>query len=161
MVAKDYPVTQWNFFVDKKNSQSVLDAMVIDITASIGISICEEHFTKVKENSFHYITNFERRNYNVFSLTTQRFTEFSESEFFETVDSCNEKIVYCPEIKNGLIMYITFAIIQIAAKKYYCRDDTSNMPFLSRLPLKKNQSSVAAQLSVLVVQSSVVVNVVV
>ena len=99
-------------------SQSVLDAMVIYITASIGISIWEEHFTKVKENCFHYITNFERRNYNVFSLTTQRFTEFSQSEFFETVDSCNEKIVCCPEIKNGLIMYITFAIIQIAAKNY-------------------------------------------
>ena len=120
------------------NSPSVPDAMIIDASDSIVIFIWEEHFTKFKEISFYYITNLKKRNFNVTSLATQQFTEFSESEPFEIVDSCNEKIVYCPEIINESVIYTTFAIIQILAKTI-CSSmgDTSNIPLLSRLTLKK------------------------
>ena len=45
-------------------SQSVRDAIIIDATGSILISIWEEHFTKVKENSFYYVINLKIRNFN-------------------------------------------------------------------------------------------------
>ena len=53
-------------------------------------SIWEEDFTKVKENNFYYVTNMKKRNFNGICLTTQRFTEFSESEPFEIVNCCVE-----------------------------------------------------------------------
>ena len=92
--------------------------MIIDASDSIVMFISEEHFTKFKEISFYYITNLKKRNFNVTSLATQQFTEFSESEPFEIVDSCNDKIVCCPEIINESVIYTTFAIIQILAKNY-------------------------------------------
>ena len=57
-------------------SQSVRDAVITDATGSIAISIWEEHFTKVKENSFYYITNTKTQNFKDIPLTTQRFTTF-------------------------------------------------------------------------------------
>ena len=60
-------------------SQSVPDAIIVDATDSISVSIWEEHYTKVKENSFYYVKNLKIRNFNGICLTTQRFTEFSES----------------------------------------------------------------------------------
>ena len=93
-------------------SQSVRDAIVIDVTGSISISMWEEHFSKVKENSLCYVTNLKIRNFNGISLTTQQFTKFSESEPFEIVDSCVEEIICCPEMMNGSV------IIQIVAKNY-------------------------------------------
>ena len=74
--------------------------MIIDATGSVAISFWEEHFTKVKENSFYYVTNLKIGNFNGICLITQRFTEFSESEPFEIVDSCVEEIICCPEIMN-------------------------------------------------------------
>ena len=84
-------------------SQSVQDAIIIDATGSISISIWEEHFIKVKENSFYYVTNLKICNFNGISLTTQQFTKFSESEPFEIVDSCVEEIICCPEMMNGSV----------------------------------------------------------
>ena len=84
-------------------SQSVWDAMIIDATASNTISMWEEHFTKVKENSFDYITNMKKRNFNGISLNTQRVTEFSESEPFEMMDSCVEVTICCLEIMDGSV----------------------------------------------------------
>ena len=74
--------------------------MIIDATGSIAISFWEEHFTKVEENSFYYVANLKIGNFNGICLITQRFTEFSESEPFEIVDSCVEEIICCPEIMN-------------------------------------------------------------
>ena len=84
-------------------SQSVPDAIIVDATGSISVSIWEEHYTKVKENSFYYVKNLKIRNFNGICLTTQRFTEFSESEAFEIVDSSVEEIICCPEIMNGSV----------------------------------------------------------
>ena len=77
--------------------------MIIDATGSIAISFWEEHFTKVEENSFYYVANLKIGNFNGICLITQRFTEFSESEPFEIIDSCVEEIICCPEIMNGSV----------------------------------------------------------
>ena len=77
--------------------------MIIDAAGSIAISFWEEHFTKIKENTFYYVTNLKIGNFNGICLITQRFTEFSESEPFEIMDSCVEEIICCPEIINGSV----------------------------------------------------------
>ena len=77
--------------------------MIIDAAGSIAISFWEEHFTKIKENSFYYVTNLKIGNFTGICLITQRFTEFSESEPFEIIDSCVEEIICCPEIMNGSV----------------------------------------------------------
>ena len=84
-------------------SQSVRDAIIINATGSVSISIWEEHFTKVKEDSFYYVTNLKIRDFSGICFTNQQFTEFSESKPFEIVDSCVEVIICCPEIMNGSV----------------------------------------------------------
>lgn len=84
-------------------SHSVWDAITIDATASNAVSIWEEHFPKVKENRFYYITNMEIRNFNGICLTTERVTKLSELEPFEIMDTCVKEISCSPENMNGLV----------------------------------------------------------
>ena len=98
-------------------SQSVRDALITDESASIPISVWEEHYNKVQNGMFYKFTDVKLRHFQGPVLSTQRFTEIEDIESFDVKEILPSTIICCPNILNGSVNVFPMCNNPVCKKK--------------------------------------------